>query len=122
MSITLSVGVKVLLKNSVGKYLLLKRSAKKYIDPGTPLLENLKREVREETGLILTSTPRLIAAQDILKNPEKHIVRLTYLAETEGEPMLNNQEHNQYKWLTLEEIKKLTGLDSYFKQILEGLV
>lgn len=51
----LQVGVKVLLKNPEGKYLLVKRSNKKYpevgatwdivggrIDPGLPLLENLK--------------------------------------------------------------------------------
>lgn len=131
MSIILQVGVKVLLKNKQGKYLLLKRSAKKYpevnnlwdiaggrIEPGTPLLENLRREVAEETGLILTSGPQLIAAQDILKNPKKHIVRLTYIADIEGEPVLDKEEHDEYKWLTLEEIKNLKGLDSYLKKIL----
>lgn len=138
MPVTLQVGVKVLLKNSEGKYLVLKRSAKKYpevnnlwdiaggrIEPGTPLLENLSREVSEETGLVLTSEPQLIAAQDILKNPEKHIVRLTYIANTEGEPVLDKEEHkeehDEYKWLTLEEIKSLTGLDSNFKRVLPEL-
>jgi ADP-ribose pyrophosphatase YjhB (NUDIX family) len=62
----LQVGVKVLLKNKQGKYLLLKRSLKKYpnvvgtwdivggrIDLGVPLVENLKREVKEEVGFDL---------------------------------------------------------------------
>ena len=57
----LQVGVKVFLKNLQGKYLLVRRSPKKYpevgalwdivggrINPGSPLLENLKREKKEE--------------------------------------------------------------------------
>lgn len=130
MSVTLQVGVKVLLKNPQGKYLLLRRSAKKYpevnnlwdiaggrIDPGIPLLDNLKREVQEETRLKLTSEPQLIAAQDILKNTDRHIVRLTYVCESAGEPILS-AEHDEYKWLTLEQINSLKGLDSYLKKIL----
>lgn len=133
MSIILQVGVKVLLKNPSGKYLLLKRSAKKYpevnnlwdiaggrIDPGIPLLDNLKREVQEETKLQLTSEPQLIAAQDILKNTDRHIVRLTYVCEATGEPVLST-EHDEYKWLTLEEIENLKGVDSYFKKILRAI-
>src|SRR3989344_8931904 len=90
----LQVGVKILLKNKDGKYLLLRRSLKKYpeiqgrwdivggrINPGSTLLENLKREVKEETGLTLTGTPRLLAAQDILRNNGRHVVRLTYLGD-----------------------------------------
>lgn len=130
MSVALQVGVKVLLKNKQGKYLLLKRSAKKYpdvnnlwdiaggrIEPGVPLLDNLKREVQEETKLQLTSEPQLIAAQDILKNNNRHIVRLTYVCKTIREPVLS-AEHDEYKWLTLEQIKNLKRLDSYLKKIL----
>src|SRR3989338_7224600 len=68
--IELQVGVKILLRNNEGKYLLLKRSPEKYpeigarwdivggrIDAGTPLIENLRREVKEETGLEISSEP-----------------------------------------------------------------
>lgn len=71
----LQVGVKIFLKNEEGKYLLVKRCDKKYqnidgcwdivggrIDTGTSLIDNLKREVREETQLPITSEPRLIHA------------------------------------------------------------
>jgi ADP-ribose pyrophosphatase YjhB (NUDIX family) len=90
--ILLQVGVKVLLKNKAGKYLLVRRNPKKYpevgpkwdivggrINPGSPLFDNLKREVREETRLDLTTRPRLAAAQDILRVPGRHVVRLTFI-------------------------------------------
>ncbi|MDO8429505.1 MAG: NUDIX hydrolase [Candidatus Daviesbacteria bacterium] len=128
----LQVGVKALLKNKKGEYLLLKRSLEKYpdvgnlwdipggrINPGTPLLDNLAREIKEETGLDLTSTPTLIAAQDILKVVDKHIVRLTYTAEIEGDPALNGEEHQEFRWISLEDLKSLTGLDRYTKELIE---
>ena len=129
MELKLQVGVKILLKNKDGKYLVLLRSALKYpeagakwemaggrIDPGTTLFENLKREVKEETELDITGEPKLITAQDILKQ-DKHIVRLTYSGEANGEVKLSD-EHTDFKWLTLSEIKKLEPIDTYFKEIL----
>ena len=128
----LQVGVKILLKNKEGKYLVLLRSAIKYpeagakweiaggrIDPGTILVENLKREVVEETGLMLTGEPKLIDAQDIIR-PQKHIVRLTYSGFADGEVKLS-EEHTDYKWLTLEEVKNLDPIDSFLKDSLEKL-
>ena len=129
----LQVGVKVLLRNSEGKYLLLLRSAEKYpetgaqwdivggrIDPGSELLENLRREVKEETGLDFTAEPKLVAAQDILAVPGKHVVRLTYSGSIEGEPTLD-EDHTDFGWFTIEEIKQLENLDKYVNQILDLL-
>jgi 8-oxo-dGTP diphosphatase len=129
MDIQLQVGVKILLKNKDGKYLVVCRSAEKYpevgakwdivggrIDPGTNLLENLKREVMEETGLEIKYGPKLITAQDILR-PHKHIVRLTYTGFADGEVKLSD-EHTEYKWLSLEEISKIENIDSYLKDAL----
>lgn len=131
--IELQVGVKILLKNEEGKYLLLHRSLDKYpeminpwdipggrIEPGIPLLENLKREIKEETGLDLGKEPKLVAAQDILRIPGRHVVRLTYIGEISGEPRVDPNEHNSFNWFTLDEIKNLEGLDSYFEEILNS--
>ena len=125
----LQVGVKIILQNTEGKYLMLLRSAIKYpeagakweiaggrINPGTSLLENLKREVIEETGLEVKGEPKLIAAQDILKT--KHIVRLTYTGHADGEVKLSD-EHTEFKWVGLEELKKLEPMDRYVKELLE---
>lgn len=127
----LQVGVKVLLSNTEGKYLLLERNPEKYpdvaelwdlvggrIDLGKGLFDNLKREVFEETGLLLHVEPRLVGAQDIFTPTGKHVVRLTYLGKIDGEPKVQD-EHVAYKWFTLQEIKELEGLDKYFKALLE---
>lgn len=126
----LQVGVKILLKNKDGKYLLLHRSNKKYpdvkgtwdiaggrINPGTPLIENLKREILEETQLKLTSEPKLIYAQDILRVPGRHVVRLTYIGEIDGEPTLD-EDHSDFKLLTVNEMKAMDDLDVYLKEVL----
>ncbi len=131
----LQVGVKIILKNKEGKFLLLQRNLGKYpevkkndsldivggrIKTGTPLLENLKREVFEETKLNLTEEPKLIAAQDILRS-DKHVVRLTYLGQIEGEPELD-EEHSSYIWLTADEISNKEGLDQYFKKVFSKFI
>lgn len=128
----LQVGTKAFLKNSEGKFLLVKRSQEKYkntkgtwdivggrIEPGTTLLENLKREIKEETGLEVTSEPVLICAQDIIRAPEKHVVRLTYIASIKGDIRLDTSENTEYKWLSLEEVRNQEDIDVYVKEIIE---
>jgi len=126
----LQVGVKIFLKNKDGRILLLKRNPKKYphvgdelwdiaggrIDAGMPLMDNLKREVHEETGMDLAGTPKLIAAQDILKVAGKHVVRLTYVGNASGDPVLDT-EHTDFGWFTIEEILQLHGLDRFAKEV-----
>ena len=127
----LQVGVKVLLKNPEGKYLLMRRSEQKYnsskwdipggrINPGTSLGENLAREVMEETGLTLTSEPRVVCAQDIFATETRHVVRITYIGAAEGEPKLSD-EHTEYRWVTFVELKAMSAdeLDRYLKALLE---
>jgi ADP-ribose pyrophosphatase YjhB (NUDIX family) len=131
MSIELKVGVKILLKNKEGKYLLIRRNLKKYpeikgewdivggrIEEGKSLFENLKREVKEEINLDLKEEPKLIVAQDILRVPGKHIVRLTHLGYIEGEPKLDMDENIDYRWMSINEIKQVGNLDYYFKEVL----
>ncbi len=136
IEIKLQVGVKIFLKNKEGKFLLLKRNLEKYqnvrgewdivggrIEPGSKLLDNLKREVVEETGLEIMSEPKLIFAQDIIPNEDKHVVRLTYVGQTDGEPVLDTSENTEYKWLNVEEMKNQENLDIYVKEIIDlGLV
>ncbi len=132
----LQVGVKILLKNDSGKFLLQRRSPKKYpeaqigwdvvggrIVPGISLLKNLKREVKEETGLTLVKIEKILAAQDILRVKDKHIVRITYLGGAKGKIKLDNEENSEYRWFSLKELKELPkkSLDMYFAEVLKEL-
>ena len=132
--IILQVGVKILLKNKEGKFLLNRRNPKKYpeaggarwdlvggrINPGSPLMDNLKREVQEETGLTITSEPVLVGAQDILRVPGKHIVRLTYTGTTEGEPTIS-EESLEFGWFTADQIRAFSPdeFDIYVKELVD---
>jgi ADP-ribose pyrophosphatase YjhB (NUDIX family) len=132
----LQVGVKALLKNSEGKYLLVRRNPKKYpevgpqwdiiggrIDSGTPLLDNLKREIKEEVNMELVEKPLLIAAQDILRVPNRHVIRLTFIGNIEGQPSID-EDHLEAKWFSAHEIKNLKPeeLDPYFRELVEGKI
>jgi ADP-ribose pyrophosphatase YjhB (NUDIX family) len=131
--IILQVGVKILLKNKEGKYLLLRRSILKYpevksrwdivggrINAGVTLMENLKREIFEETNLKLSGVPKLIYAQDILRKVGHHVVRLTYIGEAKGKIKLDESENDMYEWFSLKELKKLKDIDIYLKELLEN--
>lgn len=130
----LQVGVKILLQNKEGKFLLLRRSKEKYpevgsvwdivggrINPGVPLIDNLRREIAEETKLELQEVPRLVAAQDILKVPGRHVVRLTYVGSVEGQPVLDS-DHDEYRWFSGDELKdfKAGKLDEFFSELISN--
>jgi ADP-ribose pyrophosphatase YjhB (NUDIX family) len=134
----LQVGVKAFLRNKEGKYLLLKRSSEKYkdikgewdivggrINFGSVLIDNLKREVKEETQLLIKGEPKLIYAQDIIMNDERdtHVVRLTYITDIQGEIKLDFSENVEYMWLSVNEMLKMPNLDIYVQEIIEkGLI
>lgn len=133
----LQVGVKVLIKNKSGKYLLVLRSTVKYpevkdprwdvvggrIIPGVPLLKNLKREVKEETGLTLIKVNGILGVQDILRVKGRHAVRITYLGIAKGKIKLDKEENTEYKWFSLKEMGSIPkkNLDIYFAEILKQL-
>lgn len=130
-NIILQIGVKAFIANRNGEYLILKRSQLKYplirnnwdipggrIIPGTTLVENLKREIFEETGLKIFGKPKLIGAQDIIRPREKHIVRLTFIVKAKGRPKLDN-ESVSFKWLSLKEMLALKELDEYSREVIE---
>lgn len=129
------IGVKVLLYSTPGIYLFLKR-AQPYLNnsirkwdipggrilPGEKLLKGLKREVKEETGLRIKKIDKILAAQDILRVPAKHTIRITYLAEClDDKVFIDKNEHGAYQWLTLDEVKKLRT-DIYLKPVIKGLL
>lgn len=129
----LQVGVKLLIKNTAGQFLFIQRSSPladgtgiKWdipggrINPGEGLIDALKREIREEVGINLTTEPKLLSAQDIfITDANLHIVRLTYAASFDGEAILGD-EHQKMQWLTAQEAIAI-DTDPYLRAVLNTL-
>lgn len=126
----LQVGVKALIQNNDGNYLFMRRAqtfeheAEAHwdipggrIEPEEALADGLAREISEETGLKLQSIPTLLAAQDIfVSSADLHVVRLTYVAQANGQLSLSD-EHEEHIWMSIEQAIA-SNLDPYLAKIL----
>ena len=127
----LQVGVKAFIRR--GDRFLLLRRAEPFdgeteprwdipggrIKPGEPIRPALAREIREETGLVLTSVDTVLYAQDILRVPTRHVVRITFLASVaDGEVILHTEEHSEVRWMTLGDLRAAHH-DTYLEPVLD---
>ena len=130
----LQIGVKVLIRNSDGLFLfiqkteLLQNETRKSwdipggrIEPDENLTVALQREVKEELAVELTEKTALINAQDIFVTAkELHVVRLTYIVDQDIAALTLSEEHQAYRWCTIEDIIQ-QNVDPYLKETLELL-
>ena len=130
----LQVGVKALIKNSLNQYLFLKRSTPLSSDPETSwdipggrinpeeaLLDALTREIQEEIDHRLTSTPKLIASQDIfVEAQDLHVVRLTYLLNEDIAEVHLSDEHTEYQWVEAKDLSSIPT-EPYITEVLRSL-
>ena len=113
----LQVGVKALLKNKEGKYLLVRRSSEKYpevgarwdivggrINPGTPLFDNLKREVKEETGLDV----EVSNLTGIYSKQGKNDIVFSFACKIIGGEITLNDEADKIEYFEISKIPKNT--------------
>ncbi len=118
------VGVKaIILNKKTGHFLVLRRNSGAYenaekewdipggrIDFGEEPIDGLMREIYEEVGVDLNSHAmidgklRILIAQNIVANVDRHIVRITYYVEVERELRVAlSGEYTEYVWLPCEE-------------------
>ena len=92
------------------------------MNPGTSLFENLQRELREELGFEIKKQPKLLFAQDIIHDNEKHIVRLTFGSEEVFDiNSVLSEEHSEFIWLDKQKALALPGLDRLIRIVLGSL-
>lgn len=72
------------------------------IDPGEAMLDALRREVREETGLVVRDV-RWAPTLEAVRSPEfardAHFVLLNFVARVDAEEVALNEEAQAHAWL-----------------------
>lgn len=114
------VSVVAVIRNPEGKYLILKRRDDEIAYPGMytfpggkvegndTIEETLQKEVEEEAGLKIKPGKILLKDKAILRPDGQTALSFSYLCETEQfEPVKMSSDFTDYKWVSLEELKKL---------------
>ena len=125
---TYGLTVRGIIRNSDGEILIVKRHPKSRTDPemwelpggkverGEHFADALVREIKEETNLNVKVGDFCEAIQN--DYPHKRTVQLMmYLDDVEGSVEISD-EHTQFKWASMSEIKSLK-LSTSFKKVLE---
>lgn len=122
---------KIFLKNSEGKYLTILRSA---TDPSRPLTwdlpggnieegedlhENMKREIFEETGIVLDQF-KIFDVGSAINGRGEYSVQIAYTGNVENPEIKLSYEHSDYRWVTKEEFLELDS-SSKIKKFLQKL-
>lgn len=97
-----------------------------FVEPGEPIEEALRREIKEETNLNVRVNKVLYIYSNLSQLPEKQVFQAVYLCEYEnGDIKLNPEEHDEHAWISKEEMADLEAiafLDSFLKkEILKSL-
>ncbi len=123
----------VIEKNSTGKILLIQRSADLdwqaneweiiygRIDQFEDPIAGLKREIKEEIGLLDVEIGQVLSVWHIFRGSEKtaenELIGITYHCRTKQEQPLLSKEHQNYKWVTPQEALELVKVDGIRRDI-----
>jgi 8-oxo-dGTP diphosphatase len=108
---------KIIVINNEGKILALRRSATDpakplswdlpggLVDAGENIVEGILREVSEEAG-IKVERPKLLDVFDYTSEQGTYLICIGYVARAITSDVILSYEHDQYEWITKEELLK----------------
>lgn len=122
------VAVKGIIRRKDGKILILKRSAGDDhlpevwetvgggMDDEQGPQEALKREIREETGLIV-SVGEPFNVFTFRKQTGEFKIGITFLCDTEDDTVVLSHEHSAYQWIDPEDFLQYPSVPSLYEEI-----
>ena len=115
-----------------GKFLIIKRRPDEVAFPGKwefvgGKLENgegikasLKREAKEETGLMLDGEPIFVGEYEFTRRDGHHVVGLRFVARAMEGDVILSEEHMEYAWITKDEAAKYDLIEGLAKELNEA--
>lgn len=110
---------KAIVLDGSGKLLTIRRTETAPTDPlcwdlpggdldfGEDPKASISREIKEETGLRITSLSIMDAISELFENDNEFWVSICYTARATGNKVKLSYEHNDFKWVTPDEFLKL---------------
>ncbi len=125
--------VHTLILNDKKEALVLKRSVEESMYPsmwdtpggtledGEDPMVGARREVQEETGLIVDDLDLLSYTSNVDVSKDTQFIRLIFMASYgEGTVILDPNEHQDYQWIGLERIHTIETVD-YLPKVIEQI-
>jgi 8-oxo-dGTP diphosphatase len=106
------VTVKAVIRSKDGKFLIVKEGKRWQgvggrLEKGEKLEEGLRRETKEETGIIDLKVGKVIHVDEWFSKPEgelKHIVAIFFMCDTNEDKVTLSDEHQAYAWVSSNEL------------------
>jgi 8-oxo-dGTP diphosphatase len=114
-----------IVRNDQEKILILRRSKENDVLPlkwdipggkvedGESLTDALNREIREESGVEINASNVFYLTENVESSTNKHFIKLVFIvsADKNDEIKLNPEEHDEYKWISPDEINNYDLVD-----------
>ncbi|HVV66792.1 MAG TPA: NUDIX domain-containing protein [Candidatus Saccharimonadales bacterium] len=118
------VAVKAVIQNPGGKFLIMREGERWQavggrLEKGEKLEDGLRRETEEETGITDLEVGKAIHVDEWFAKPEgelKHIVAIFFLCKTKASDIRLSSEHQEFAWVTSDELDEYETLEKEIKQ------
>jgi 8-oxo-dGTP diphosphatase len=122
------VAAKAVIRDQDGKFLIVREGDRWQavggrLEKGEKLEDGLRRETEEETGIKDLEVLKAIHVDEWFSKPEgelKHIVAIFFLCKTRTNKITLSREHQEYAWVTPDEISKYD--DTLEKEIKQAIL